>query len=141
MKIKKIQKIKTKDGFMVPAYRDWDVATNEGHVPKMVYVTYLEPGVEKDIILHKNRKTYITCIHGKVSASSFQDGKEISHELNFENAIDEISLLIANPGEPLLFKNKSSGVSMLLNCPSPAWHPDNQDTYKYETWEDYVENV
>ena len=52
MKNKEIQKITTKDGFMVPVYKDWDSEINEGYKPAMVYATYLNPGVEKDIIVH-----------------------------------------------------------------------------------------
>jgi hypothetical protein len=139
MIIKKIQKINTKDGFMVPVYRDWDKETNEGHVPKMVYTTYLNPGVEKDIILHKNRKTYITCIYGKVKVQIFKNNNIIEKELNFDDNENFIDLLIIDPNIPIKYKNISNNVSILLNCPSPSWHPKNEDTYKAKNWKDIKE--
>lgn len=133
IKIKKIKKIKTADGYMVPLYKNWEHEINEGHVPEMVYTSYLLPGVKKDIILHKKRKTYIACIFGSVKVES----KEQIFNLNFENCENEISLLIADPGVPLKFENNSENTSIILNCPSPSWHPDDEDTYKYKNWKEY----
>ena len=138
MKNKKIQKIQTLDGFMVPIYRDWDKETNEGHIPKMVYATYLKPGVEKDIILHKERSAYISCIYGKVKAYTYENDKVVEHDLDFENSEESLNLLIIEPNIPLKLVNKSDSMSILINCPSPAWHPENQDTFKFKSWEDYL---
>lgn len=124
---------------MVPIYRDWDHDINEGHSPKMVYATYLNEGVEKDIILHKRRKTYITCILGEVEVTSISKD-EISKEILSFNDEGCINLLLAEPGTPLRFKNLSKGVSILINCPDPSWHPQNTDTYKYKDWKE-IKNV
>lgn len=133
IKIKKVKKIETKDGFMVPVYKDWEKDVNENHVPKMVYASYLLPGTKKDIILHKKRKTYITCIFGSVKVESIG----VDYILDFENAKNEINLLIAEPSVPLKFENNSENMSIILNCPSPSWHPDDEDTYKYKNWKEY----
>jgi len=135
IKIKKIKKIETKDGYMLPVYKDWEKDVNENHVPKMVYASYLLPGTKKDIILHKKRKTYIACIFGSVKVESL----EKEYILDFENCKDEINLLMAEPGVPLKFENNSENMSIILNCPSPSWHPDDEDTYKYKNWKEYHE--
>ena len=134
---KKIQKIKTQDGFMIPVYRDWDKETNEGHIPKMVYTTVLNKGVEKDIILHRNRSAYMTCISGHVVVYAMIKNRIVSYNLKFENENDFINLLIIENNIPIKIKNLSNSESIVLNCPSPAWHPDNQDTIKFKTWEEY----
>ena len=141
MKNKKIQKIETKDGFMVPVYRSWDKLTNEGHVPEMVYATYLTKGVVKDVILHKERTGYMTCLYGKVRVE-FYNGKEVRDiVLDFEGAESEMDLIILEPGTPIKISNISDDISIVLNCPSPSWHPENQDTFKFNSWEGYLENV
>lgn len=124
---------------MVPAYRDWDIDINEGHIPKMVYATYLNPGVKKDIILHKKRRTYITCIYGKVNVTTYENGEKKSKILNFLDAENFLDLLIIDPGIPLKIDNMSEGLSILLNCPTPSWHPADEDTYKFKSWKDYIE--
>ncbi len=124
---------------MVPIYRDWDTEINEGHVPRMVYATYLNKGVEKDIILHKNRKTYIACILGTVEVSSKSNNKERKVILSFEEE-EKINLLLADPGTPLKFKNIGNSTAILLNCPDPAWHPEDHDTYRFKDWSE-IENV
>ena len=122
---------------MVPVYRDWDTTINEGHVPKMVYTTYLHPGVEKDIILHKKRKTYITCIYGNVKVTTYEEGKMQTSILNFSKAENLLDLLIIEPNIPIKIDNLSDHMSILLNCPTPSWHPDDEDTYKFKSWEEY----
>lgn len=138
MKNKEIQKITTKDGFMVPVYKDWDVETNEGYKPAMVYATYLNPGVEKDIIVHKQRTGYLACLFGAVRVEAYVNGQLEEHLLSFNDAKDKLDLLMVDPGTPLKFTNQLNQVSIILNCPSPAWHPDNEDTYKFTTWEEYL---
>lgn len=139
MIIKTIKKIQTKDGYMVPVYKNWDKITNEGHVPEMVYTSYLNPGVKKDIILHKNRKTYITCIFGKIKVETLENDKITEFLLDFDNKKDFINLLIIKPNIPICYTNMSENISILLNCPSPSWHPENEDTYKAKSWKEIKE--
>jgi hypothetical protein len=137
IKVKKIQKIKTLDGYMVPVYRDWDTDINDGFIPKMIYITTLKPGVVKDIILHENRKAYMTCISGNVSVETLTNDSIENYNLKFENEKDFINLIIIENNVPVRIKNLSKSSSIILNCPSPAWHPENQDTIKFKSWEEY----
>ena len=69
--VKDLEKHQTKDvidshvnGNLTVIWRDWDsIIPNH---PKMVYVSSINPGEVKGPHLHKNRTSYLTCIHGKV---------------------------------------------------------------------------
>ena len=135
--IKNIQKIKTNDGYMIPIYRNWDVEINEGHEPKMIYATTLEPEVEKDIILHERRTAYLTCIQGHVMLEALINGSLQNFDLNFENQDSFTNMLLISPNIPIKLFNKSKETSIIINCPSPSWHPEDQDTIKFQNWDEF----
>lgn len=135
-KIKKIQKIETIDGNMIPIYRDWDIDVNHQHQPKMVYATTLLPGVIKDIILHERRSAYMTCIQGSVKIELLVNGLLEEVVLDYENSENEINLLLISPGIPIKIHNMSDNLSIIINCPSPSWHADDPDTMKFKNWSD-----
>ena len=135
--IKNIQKMKTNDGHMLPVYRDWDIDTNCGHTPKMVYITSLFPGVEKDIILHERRSAYMTCIAGCVSLEAMINDQFENFILDFDGADDQVNLIIIPKNVPIKLRNLSKQTSIILNCPNPSWHPDDQDTIKFKSWSDF----
>lgn len=138
IKSKKIQKIKTLDGHMIPIYRNWDHETNEGHEPKMVYATTLQPKVEKDIILHERRAAYMTCIQGVVELEAFVDGSTKLFLLNAkEDTNGHIDLLIVPANVPIKLSNKTNELAIVINCPSPSWHPDDPDTIKFKNWSEF----
>jgi hypothetical protein len=134
--VKKIQKIKTNDGAMIPIYRDWDININKNHRPKMVYATTLNPGIDKDIILHERRSGYMTCIQGSVRVEILNNNIIEEVILDFDNSENEINLLLIEPNTPVKICNTSKGVSIIINCPDPSWHPDNEDTLKFKKWSD-----
>ena len=136
--IKKIQKISTQDGHIVPIYRDWDFDVNSGYTPRMVYMTSLNPGVVKDIILHQKRSGYMTCIAGSISIEAMIDDKFQEFILDYDGSIDQIDLLMMEPDVPIKIRNLSSQTSIVLNCPDPSWHPDDQDTLKFKSWSDFT---
>jgi len=135
-KIKKIQKIETVDGNMIPIYRDWDHEINLYHQPKMVYATTLKPGVTKDIILHERRSAYMTCIQGSVKIELLVNNCLEEVVLDYENSKNEINLLLISPGIPIKIHNMSDDLSIIINCPDPAWHADDPDTIKFKNWSD-----
>jgi hypothetical protein len=137
VKLKKIQKIKTSDGQMIPIFRDWDVETNEGHLPKMVYATTLLPGIKKDIILHQKRSSYMTCIQGSVKIEYMQDQQINDVVLDAECDDDWIDLVLFSPNIPIQIENTSEETAIIINCPSPSWHPDDQDTIKFKNWSEF----
>lgn len=138
MKVKNIQKIKTVDGHMIPIYRDWDHSTNEGHKPQMVYATAVDPKIRKDIILHQKRTSYMTCIQGIVKIDLMKDDV-ISTVLLDAEKDNEINMVIIEPGIPIQIENLGENRSIIINCPSPAWHPDDQDTLKFKDWREFKE--
>ncbi len=52
------------NGDLTVIWRDWDNIIKK--MPKMVYVSSVNPGEIKGPHLHKNRTSYFSCIHGKV---------------------------------------------------------------------------
>ena len=56
---------------------------------------------------------------------------------HIDNEKDFINLIIIENNIPVRIKNLSESESIILNCPSPAWHPENQDTIKFKSWEEY----
>ncbi len=40
-----------------------------------------------------------------------------------------------------IVNNSESEISTVINLPNIAWHPENQDTEKFENWEIFFENV
>ena len=42
-KVINLERFETKEGHMIPIYKDWESDLHGGHVPKMVYVTTLNP--------------------------------------------------------------------------------------------------
>ena len=139
MFIKKIQKIKTPDGNMILIYRDWDLSTNDGHVPKMVYATTLDPSIKKDIILHQRRTSYLTCIQGTIKIEFMEDNviKEVILDASSSN--EYIDLALISPNIPIKLENMCNNISIVINCPSPSWHPDDQDTIKFKNWSDFTQ--
>lgn len=136
MIIKKIQKIKTTEGSMIPIYRDWDIETNGGHIPKMVYATTLNVGTIKDIIFHEKRTSYLTCIQGKVLLELFLNNELQSFVLD-ANKQDFVDLVIIPSAIPLKLSNIAEETAIIINCPTPAWNPQDQDTIKFKSWEEF----
>ena len=67
----KLEKHTTKDirdqhinGTLTVVWRDWDNILK--NIPKMVYVSSVNPGELKGPHLHIKRNSYFLCIHGKV---------------------------------------------------------------------------
>ena len=55
---------KHENGSLTVVWRDWDKILPI--IPKMVYVSSINPGEIKGPHVHKKRNSYFTCIHGKV---------------------------------------------------------------------------
>lgn len=132
--LKDVEKIETGDGALFPIYRDWD-EWHDGYVPKMSYVTTINPEVTKGPILHKKRRHYITALTGIIRLSCLIDGELQSYMLLDEEKQSRIALIPENT--PITLENLSSSeVATVLNLPSRAWHPDDEDTYKFQNWEE-----
>lgn len=129
-----MEEFNTPDGTLFPFYRDWDPWHN-GHVPKMVYVSVMKPLCEKDIILHNKRTSYITSINGDVIIT--YRSSEQKEETIWLRSSGQSQIALIKPGIPIKVKNLSSESATVINACSPAWHPDDPDTIKFKTWDDY----
>ena len=84
-KIFNLEKHQTKDttdnhvnGELTVIWRDWD--NHELELPKMVYITSVEPKEKKGPHLHIERNSFFTCIQGEVTFI-IKDSKNIFHEI------------------------------------------------------------
>ena len=111
------------NGVFVPLWRDWD--SQYAIDPKMVYFMTVKKGTRKGPHLHKKRTGYITCLSGKVSLILKQGG---AYERVECDAARPTTVEIL-PGVGLLAINGGDEDALLLNICSPAWHPDDQDSY------------
>lgn len=125
-----LELIKTKNkksgdenGIFMPIWRNWDSKYNIE--PQMVYHMTIMPGEKKGPHLHKQRTGYITCLSGKVALILKTDNKYEKIICDSENPIT-VEVL---PGVGLLAINIGFETASLINICSPAWHPDNQDSY------------
>lgn len=129
-RIFKLDLIKTKNketgienGIFIPVWRNWD--SKYEVEPKMLYHMTIIPGEQKGPHLHKRRTGYITCLSGQVALILKTDDKYEKFICNSENPTT-VEVL---PGVGLLAINIGKETASLINICSPAWHPDNQDSY------------
>lgn len=138
MKIIPNKAIKTAEGWMYPIYRDWD-AFHDQYDVKMVYSTTMDPGTTKGPILHKERKYFITATTGTVVLEFFFDGKLQSVTLRDEANPEVFNVVILPENVPIRLLSTGTETGTIINCPSKAWHPDNPDTFKYQSWDEYFQ--
>ena len=129
-----LEKYETTEGALFPIYKDWDDA-HSNHIPKMIYVTTMNPLTEKGPILHLERNEFVTAITGVVDVEFLIDEKIVTYKLCDNNSSQ---ILKIPAGIPKKFINKSDEVATIINAPDRAWHPDNEDTYKFRSWDEYT---
>lgn len=133
--------IQTSEGTLFPIYRNWD-AWHHGHEPKMVYATTILPGVRKDIILHERRTAMITAIQGNVKLRCRLPNSHLIYEVWLRNEdTEESNVVKIEPGIPIELINDSKNTAIVINAPNPSWHPDDPDTIKFKTWEEYDAHI
>ena len=149
VKLTPLEEITTTEGSMFPIYRDWD-EWHDGHVPKMAYITTMKAGTSKGPILHHKRTAYITAVTGDVLLEVYVggryrdpvDSKEYPEINKFKLRANGRSLVaMIPPGAAISLHNQSNETATIINLPSPAWHPDDPDTEKFGSWEEYFEKV
>ena len=129
----------TAEGSMFPIYRDWD-KFHSGYVPKMVYATTMMPNTTKGPILHRKRAEFITAISGCVEMEYYEGGDIKSTFLRDDTGTSKIVMMPA--GVPKRLYNRSShDTAVIVNLPSRAWHPDDQDTEKFRDWNECLSVV
>ena len=143
----KLEKYDTKDimdnhvnGSLTVIWRDWDGILDV--IPKMIYVSSVNPGEIKGPHLHTKRDSYFVCIQGKVVfIVKDPSGKYYEIESSEENPI----LVQIPKNYPSAHINLSDKISTILSITNLAWKPnDNEmvniefDDYDWKIWSKYV---
>ena len=130
--------IETPDGTLVPVYKDWE-SWHSGYEVKMVYHTSIAPGVSKGPILHKKRRGMMSCIYGDVSVTCLVDGKLKTYRLS--EGEKKYILMIPKNIPNVITNNSDSKEALIMNLPDRSWHPDDEDTEKFSSWENFFRNT
>jgi mannose-6-phosphate isomerase-like protein (cupin superfamily) len=96
----------------------------------MVYATTINPLTTKGPILHERRRGLITAIQGDVTLVT----KEHSYEMR-RNGVSFVIEIPANTPFSLINSDPMLP-AIIINCPDKAWHPDDEDTIKFDGWDD-----
>ena len=141
--VKDLEKHQTKDvidshvnGNLTVIWRDWDsIIPNH---PKMVYVSSINPGEVKGPHLHKNRTSYLTCIHGKV-VFIIDEGNNNYKEIEVDSqkpVLDCVPNKIASA-----HINPTNEISRVLVLADVAWKPNDNEMenvsfsdYDWDKW-------
>ena len=136
--VKDLEKHQTKDvidshvnGNLTVIWRDWDkIIANH---PKMVYVSSINPGEIKGPHLHKNRTSYLICIHGKV-VYVIDEGNNNYKEIEVDS--NKPVLICVPKGIASAHINTTSEIARVLVLADIAWKPDD-DEMKNVSFSDY----
>jgi len=120
------------NGSLTVVWRDWDKLID--NVPKMVYVSSVEPRELKGPHLHKKRNSYLVCVHGKVVfVIKDQKGNYIEIESDSENP----KLVTVPKNVASGHMNLSNNISRILVLADVAWHPNDDEmiNVKFENYD------
>ena len=115
------------NGDLTVIWRDWDNIIKK--MPKMVYVSSVNPGEIKGPHLHKNRTSYFSCIHGKV-VFIIQDDDENFKEIE---VCAEKPVLICVPNNVAsAHVNIGKDQARILVLADIAWRPNDNEMINVE---------
>jgi len=125
-------RITTKDsdgqpnGYLIPIFNEHDGFLVKEDIPKQVYLTVCEPGKIKGPHLHYKRRGVFTCIQGdiRIVVKTVTGYQSYFSGENYDYTTVEVP-----PGIPAALQNISSKPALILNMPSPAWQPHDQDEH------------
>jgi len=124
------------NGSLTVVWRNWDKII-DGE-PKMVYVSYVNPGEIKGPHLHTIRDSYFVCVLGKVVFIVKDSDGNYREIISSE---DEPVLVQIPKNYPSAHINLSNDKSAVLALANPAWKPgDNEmknvsfDDYDWNKW-------
>ena len=127
---------KHENGSLTVVWRDWDKILPI--IPKMVYVSSINPGEIKGPHIHKKRNSYFTCIHGKVI---FIIKKNDGTYTEIESSSEIPNLIQVPKNSASAHVNISNDVSRVLAIADLAWRPDDNemenisfDDYDWKKW-------
>jgi dTDP-4-dehydrorhamnose 3,5-epimerase len=121
------------NGFLIPIYNVHETPISPEQSPKQVYLTVVSPGGVKGPHLHLKRWGLFTCIRGNVKIVLKTDA---GYEEAFTGTDHEFATIQVPAGVPAALQNIGEDDAYVLNMPSPAWKPDDQDEHPV-AFEDY----
>ena len=121
------------NGFLIPVVNVHEGFVGEEQWPRQVYCTVAGPGEVKGPHLHHKRWGLFTCIRGNVKVVVRIDGVYEEYFSGDEYGYQTIQV---PAGIPAALVNVGDSDAYILNMPSPAWHPDDQDDWDVE-FDDY----
>jgi dTDP-4-dehydrorhamnose 3,5-epimerase len=139
IRVKKNSKIVTKNksgkenGCLIPIINVHDKFVADEQWPKQVYCTVVKLGEIKGPHLHYKRRGLFTCVRGNVKVVLRVDGEYQKYFSGDDYAYQTIQV---PAGIPAALVNIGEIDAYILNMPSPAWHPDDQDDWNVE-FDDY----
>ncbi len=132
MRTKTNKKIDTKDnkgninGYLVPIYNIHDAFHEKGKEPQQVYLTVIHEGSFKGPHLHYIRTGCFTCIKGNIKVITKENDRYCEY---FSGEDYNYLSVIIDTGVPAVIQNVGTGEAFVLNMPSPAWTPTQNDEY------------
>jgi len=138
--VEKHPKISTKNdegesnGWLVPLFNVHESKIDIEQHPRQVYLTVIASREVKGPHLHLKRWGLFTCIRGnaKIVVCTEKGYEEYLTGEDYEFATIQIPA-----GMPAAMQNMGDEEAYMLNMPSPAWHPDDQDEHTI-SFDDYT---
>jgi dTDP-4-dehydrorhamnose 3,5-epimerase-like enzyme len=119
------------NGFLVPLYNLYEGFLSPEQRPEQVYLTVCRAGAHKGPHLHLKRWGYFTCIRGNVRiVARLADGYDAAYT-GEDHAFQTVEV---PAGVPAVIENVGGEDAYVINTPSPAWRPDDQDDHPVTDW-------
>jgi dTDP-4-dehydrorhamnose 3,5-epimerase len=122
------------NGWLVPIFNIHDGLIDVAQHPKQIYLTVIAPLEVKGPHLHLKRWGLFTCIRGN---AKIVVRTEKGYEEYLTGEDYEFTSIQVPAGVPAALQNISDEEAYIVNMPSPAWHPDDQDEHPV-SFEDYA---
>jgi dTDP-4-dehydrorhamnose 3,5-epimerase-like enzyme len=119
------------NGFLIPLYNRYEGFVPQDRQPEQVYLTVCQPGAQKGPHLHMKRWGYFTCIRGNVRIVARLGGEYAIAYTGVDHGYQTVEV---PAGVPALIENIGSEDAYVINTPSPAWRPDDQDDHPVTGW-------
>ena len=117
------------NGWLLPL---WNARQREDLRPEQVYLTVALPGACKGPHLHYKREQRYYCIRGSVKVTVRT--REDSGYVYADQILNRGDMAVVNPGDASMLQAIGKDETWIVNMPSPAWAPDDQDEWPVENW-------
>jgi len=114
------------NGYLIPIYNIHESPINKQQQPCQVYLTVVAPQTVKGPHLHMVRWGLFTCIKGNVKIIT---KTSLGYEEYFSGEDYSYQTVQVPAGLPAALQNQGGDEAFVLNMPSPAWSPENQDDH------------